>query len=248
MIRLGVFTDAHYAEGLTALGTRRCGLSLDKVKRIFEALADEVDAFVQLGDLINACGDAEKDRQNIRAMQGTLNGYRKKCFSALGNHDVEAARKNVYLPEYERGYYSIDLDGTRLIILDGNFTSNGESYEDAEWDWTDSMIPGEELAWLKNELDAAPGKAVVFCHQNLDERPGDPHVIRNAREVRRLLEASGKVNTVLQGHCHAGCRSVQDGILYHTFRALCEGERIPCAVVTIENGRVDIEERELSGE
>ena len=246
MIRLGIFTDAHYAEGLTVLGTRTCSRSLDKARRIFESLADEIDAYVQLGDLINVCGDRAKDEENIRVMLQTLNECGKPYWSVLGNHDVEAAKKRVYLPEYEKGYYSFDADGTRFIVLDGNFTSAGESYEDEEWDWTDSLIPEAEIEWLRDTLSSAE-KAVVFCHQNLDERPGDPHVIKNADEVRRILEASGKVSAVLQGHCHSGCKGEKNGIVYYTFRALCEGERIPCAVVTVENGRVSVEERELSG-
>lgn len=247
MMKLGVFTDAHYAAGVTELGTRTCSRSLDKVKRILDALSGEVDAFVQLGDLINVSGSAEEDEKNIRAMQNLLNGCGKDCMSVLGNHDVEAARKSVYLPQYDRGYYSFDADGTRFIVLDGNFVSSGESYEDVEWDWTDSLIPQEELDWLDRTLDSAE-RAVVFCHQNLDERPGDPHVIGNAGKVREILEASGRVTHVLQGHCHSGCVTEKNGIVYHTFRALCEGSRIPCAVVTVEDGRVYIEERELSGE
>lgn len=132
-----------------------------------------------------------------------------------------------------------------MIVLDGNYSSDEISYEDAEWDWTDSVIPEKELEWLRKTLNEAPGKAIVFCHQNLDERKNDPHVIRNADAVRSVLEASGKVLAVLQGHCHSGCRSIQNGILYHTFPALCEGGRIPFAMVKVEGDEIQIEEREM---
>lgn len=244
MIRMGIFTDAHYAEGLTTCKTRTCWQSMEKVKRVLAALSD-ADLIVQLGDLINVSGDHETDLKNIRAMQNLLNSYGKTCLSVLGNHDVEAEKKYVFLPGQKQGYYSVDLDEVRLIVLDGCFTSEGESYEDTGWDWTDSLIPDHELQWLRETLDAAAGGAVVFCHQNLDAREGDPHVIRNAAEVRRILEESGKVMAVLQGHCHSGCRNEQKGILYHTFRALCEGNEIPCAMVMVGDHGIQIEEMEL---
>lgn len=246
MIRLGVFTDAHYAQGLT-FGTRTSGQSLEKIRKILAALSD-ADAFVQLGDLIQASGDHEEDMKNIRSVQELLSGCGKKVWSVLGNHDVEAARKKVFLPDQENGYYSFEMGGTRFIVLDGNFTSDGVSYEDTEWDWKDSLIPDRQLTWLEKTIREADGYVVVLCHQNLDAREGDPHVIRNAAEVRRILEERGKVAAVLQGHCHSGCRSIQNGILYHTFRALCEKDNIPCAVVTIDGSDVRIEEKELTEE
>jgi len=245
MIRIGIFTDAHYAKGLTACSTRTCWQSMKKAEKVLEALRD-TDLIVQLGDLINISGDEDQDMENIRSMQELLTHCGKTCLSVLGNHDVEAAKKRVFLPEAELGYYYKDTDGLRLIVLDGNYTSAGISYEDTGWDWTDSFIPEHEMNWLRETLKTAPGKAVVFCHQNLDDRSGDPHVIRNAGEVRRVLEESGKIIAVLQGHCHRGCVNEQNGILYHTFRALCEGDGIPCAVAEIDEKGIRIEERELT--
>lgn len=109
MIRLGVFTDAHYAENLTTCGTRTCWQSLEKVRKVLEALS-EADEIIQLGDLINACGDPNRDLNNICAMQELLKGSGKKCWSVLGNHDVEAAKKRVFLPEM--GMVIISSTGT----------------------------------------------------------------------------------------------------------------------------------------
>ena len=245
MIRVGIFTDTHYAKDFDSHSTRTHWQSGDKVRKILDALNDEADVFIQLGDLINICGDHEGDMANIAFMMRILNENPKKCYTVLGNHDVEATKKKVFLPEQEKGYYFFDLDGVRFIVLDGNFTSDGVSYEDAEWDWTDSLIPAEEMAWLKATLDETPGKAIVLVHQNLDPRPGDPHIVRNADAVRAILEESGKVSYVFQGHCHTGCRGEYNGIVYHAFRALCEKNNIPCAILTVDGGDVRIEEKEL---
>jgi len=41
-------------------------------------------------------------------------------------------------------------------------------------------------------------------------------------QVRQILQDSGKVRKVLQGHYHPGHCSVHQGIEYRTFPALCE--------------------------
>ncbi|MBQ2957728.1 MAG: metallophosphoesterase [Clostridia bacterium] len=247
MMRIGLFTDAHFAEGLTANKTRMCWKSLDKVKRLLAAFAG-MDFAVQLGDLINACGDPDKDMENIRKMQHVLAEGGIECFGVLGNHDVESARKAVFLPGHARGYYHFDRENVRFIVLDGNFTSEMISYEDAEWDWTDSYIPNEQLAWLADTLAQTEGKAVILCHQNLDARANDPHVVKNSEEARRILEESGKVIAVIQGHCHSGCFQVINSIPYYTLKALCEGEAIPYAEAVIDGNGIRVVEKELTKE
>jgi hypothetical protein len=60
-------------------------------------------------------------------------------------------------------------------------------------------------------------------HQQLDGE-GDT-VVRNAAEVRRVLEASGKVIAVFQGHHHAGGYSEIQEIHYYTLKAMVTGAR-----------------------
>lgn len=246
MIRIGLFTDAHYAKGVADMATRTCSRSLKKTEKVIASLKDEVDAFIELGDLINVSGSTEADLENIAEMKGVLESIGKPCYLVLGNHDVEAALKSVFLPEAPNGYYFFDMDGIRFIVLDGNYISTGESYEFVRWDWTDALIPEEEMNWLRQALEGAEKGVVVLCHQNLDSRTGDPHVVGNAAQVHELLKASGKVFIVVQGHCHHGCVTVQDGIVYHTLRALCEKDNMPCAVLTVDENGAQIEERELN--
>ncbi len=246
MMKVGVFTDAHYAEGLTMQATRTCGKSYDKVTRILQFFRD-VDVVIQLGDLINVTGDAVQDEKNISRMQALLKELKVPCYSVLGNHDVETAPKKRFLPEHPEGYYTFEVGKFRFIVLDGNYISTGESYEVTEWRWTDTWIPEGQLAWLERTLQETAGPAIVLCHQNLDDRGDDPHLIGNASQVRALLEKSGKVAAVLQGHCHRGCFSRVNGIPYYTFRALCEKENVPCAIVSLmDDGSVQVEEMELN--
>ncbi|MBN2314113.1 MAG: hypothetical protein JXM79_09300 [Sedimentisphaerales bacterium] len=63
--------------------------------------------------------------------------------------------------------------------------------------------------------------------------------INNAADVRRILEASGKVLAVFQGHHHAGGYNNIAGIHYYTLKALIEGtgaENNAYAITEIQPG------------
>ena len=94
-------------------------------------------------------------------------------------------------------------------------------------DWMDSALPAKQCRWLEEELQASLEPVLIFIHQNLDSRikegKEDPHVIKNAAQVRRILEGSGRVKAVFQGHFHKGYRQEILGIPYITVPAMCEG-------------------------
>jgi hypothetical protein len=66
--------------------------------------------------------------------------------------------------------------------------------------------------------------AHIFIHHNLNPDAEQHHLVKNAAEVREILEKSGKVKAVWQGHYHTGHDSIINGISYHTLGAMCEGE------------------------
>jgi hypothetical protein len=66
---------------------------------------------------------------------------------------------------------------------------------------------------------------MVFVHQRLDN-DGAAICVRNAAEVRKILEESKKVVAVFSGHDHPGAKSVIEGIHYYTLRWLTSGYAI----------------------
>ena len=50
-----------------------------------------------------------------------------------------------------------------------------------------------------------------------------PVFVKNAAEVRRILQASNRVLAVFQGHDHDGDYRLLDGIPYYTLKAVVEG-------------------------
>ncbi len=150
-------------------------------------------------------------------------------YHVLGNHDMDSLSKRQFLGNVEntgldagRSYYSFDIRGLHGIVLDANYRADGSDYDHGNFDWTDANIPAHELDWLRQDLAAAKGRAVVFIHQLLDGE--GPVYVKNAREVRQILRESDKVPAVFQGHHHEGAYSRIDGIHYYTLKAVVEGQ------------------------
>jgi alkaline phosphatase len=113
-------------------------------------------------------------------------------------------------------------------------------YDVAGVDWTDANIPPEEVEFLKKTLADSEKPCIIMVHQNLDFNVGwKSCIIKNAAEVRELLEASGKVDLVIQGHFHPGCDNEIGGIRYFTVAGLYENETARfCTLEISENGCV----------
>lgn len=77
------------------------------------------------------------------------------------------------------------------------------------------------MDWLKDDLKGTDKKVVVFAHQRLDVT--NDYGIKNAAEVRKVLEGSGKVLAVFQGHSHKNDYKEIGGIHYCTLFAMIEG-------------------------
>jgi alkaline phosphatase len=65
---------------------------------------------------------------------------------------------------------------------------------------------------------------VVFLHHRLDASfENSIYGPRNAAEIRKILEDSGNVLIVFQGHEHAGALSRINRITYYTLKGMVEG-------------------------
>jgi alkaline phosphatase len=106
-------------------------------------------------------------------------------------------------------------------VLDACFRSDGIPYGRENFIWTDTFIPEEELEWLEADLKGAKAPTIVLAHQRLDIT-GD-YAVTNAKAVRDILETSGRVLAVLQGHNHLNAYLSINGIHYVTLDAIVEG-------------------------
>jgi alkaline phosphatase len=141
----------------------------------------------------------------------------------LGNHCVETLTKPEFLEAVGKSntFYSFDAGPLHFVVLDACFLSSGESYGRNNVDWTDANLPAAQLDWLRADLLNTHKPTIVFAHQRLDK--AKRYSVKNAEVVRKVLQQSGKVQAVFQGHHHRNGYQEINGIHYCTLQAMVEG-------------------------
>ena len=229
-VGFGIVTDCHYADA-DPVGTRFYRESLSKLSECVDRMnAEKVDFLIELGDFKdeNRPPAEEKTLSHLQKVEAVFQRFRGPRYHVLGNHDMDSISKQQFLSRVEntgidsgRSYYSFGLKGLHCIVLDANYKSDGSDFDHGNFDWTDANIPATELDWLQQDLAASRGPVIVLIHQLLDGT-GSVYV-RNAPEIRQILEASDRVLAVFQGHHHPGAYSYIDGIHYYTLKGMIEG-------------------------
>jgi len=222
-VRVGLVTDLHYADKLPA-GTRHYRETLNKLNEAAAQFEQDQPAFlVELGDLIDAADSVDTEQRYLKTVNREFSAICKNRHYVLGNHCVDTLTKEEFLGtvEQQKSYYSFDIEAVHFVVLDACFRSDGVPYQRKNFKWTDGNIPPAELEWLAADLQATDKPVVVFAHQRLDV--SNSHGVKNNAEVRRILEASGKVLAVFQGHSHQNDLKDIGGIHYCTLVAMVEG-------------------------
>ncbi|MCB1204285.1 MAG: metallophosphoesterase [Verrucomicrobiae bacterium] len=223
LLRIGLVTDLHYADK-DPKGTRHYRETLAKLEEAGEFFRRHQPAFVaELGDFIDAADSVETELGYLKRIQASFEKIARERHHVLGNHCVDTLTKEEFLGGVgqERSWYSFDREGVHFVVLDSCFRSDGTPYQRKNFDWKDANLPADELEWLRGDLADATGPVIVFAHQRLDR--DDVHTVRNAPAARGILEQSGKVSAVFQGHSHQNDLVDLGGIHYVTLRAMVEG-------------------------
>jgi alkaline phosphatase len=224
-LRVGLLTDVHSADKPTN-GSRHYRESRRKAKEAIRRFNEaEADFAVELGDLIDQASSVEEELEYLKRIERIYAGFGGPRHYVLGNHCVATLTKQQFLGHTaaESGYYAFEEGGFRFVVLDACFRSDGKPYGEYSFNWKDANIPAEELSWLEKELGRSEAPTVVFVHQRLDLEDDQAHTVNNASEVRTVLEASGNVLAVFQGHNHLNDHNRIGGIDYVTLAAVVEG-------------------------
>lgn len=222
-LRVGLLTDLHYADK-PAAGSRHYRETLTKLSEAatrFEK--DKVSFVVELGDLIDAADSVETELRYLKTVNRELSAISGDRHYVLGNHCVDMLTKAEFLDgvEQKQSWYSFDRGEIHFVVLDACFRSDHEPYGRKNSKWDDANIHPAELEWLEADLKSTDRKTVVFAHQRLDV--SNSHGVKNGIAVRRVLETSGNVLAVLQGHSHQNDLRQIGGIYYCTLVAMIEG-------------------------
>jgi len=249
-VSFGVVTDIHHA-GIPDNGARTYNQSLTKLSECMDTMnKQKVDFLIELGDFKDMSQPVNEQLTTgyLKEVENVFSRFNGKRFHVFGNHDADCITKESFNAiaknsgvRSDKTYYSFNKGGIHFIVLDACYDSTGRSYSKGNFAWHDSNIPKEELVWLKNDIAVTLNPVVVFTHQVLDGN--GTYAIRNAQVVRGILENSGKVLGVFQGHYHEGSYSRINEIHYYTLRGLIEGaypEGNSYAIVSISPRLINI--------
>lgn len=214
-LRFGLVTDIHFAHR-NVHGTRYYEQSITKLSEAIDVFnRRKLDFMIELGDLKDM-GDIPERGQTLSFLdeiEAKFQTFDGPVYHVLGNHDMDSISKSEFLAHTSnygsakgKPYYSFVRNQIKFIVLDGNCNEDGSDYDSGDFDWTKAFVPAGQKEWLWQELKKDDLPVVIFIHELLDTFSGiDKELcIGNAEEIVSILEQSGKVVAVIQGHHHEG--------------------------------------------
>lgn len=211
IITFGIVTDSHYAERDVA-GTRFFRESLPKMQEAMNEMNRlKVSFVIHLGDFKDQDEDPVEENtiRYLKDLENAFASFKGPRYHVLGNHDTDSISKKQFLENVtntgilkDKSFYSFDKNNFHFVVLDADYKTDGSAYDKGNFEWTDTFIPHDQLAWLKDDLARTKLRTIVFAHQLLDDVDDPDFCVKNAANVREVLEESKKVLAVFQGHRH----------------------------------------------
>lgn len=232
-LKIGFVTDLHFGPQAFHDGKLRklTHHAAELTRGVVQRMNDEVrpDLLVNLGDDIEDEG-READLARYTECQSILQTAKAELVNVAGNHDTIHLTRDDLLGVWKRDrtvdtggrlFYGFDRGGFHFAVL-----------HTMERKDVDVRIPQAQLEWLKGDLAATTLPTVVMMHHSASEQDlsdsfwfkGLAHLalVKERAELRAILEASGKVRVVFNGHVHRNHLDVIGGIPYVTFQSLIE--------------------------
>ena len=177
---------------------------------------EKINHIIHVGDAIDTPGSTSQWTRFLG-----LTGPDKTLHLTPGNHDIRGEKSlSVYLRLFQKPYYSFSDGDTLFILLNTELPKE------------EARIAGEQLAWLKTELEKSFKYKFVFLHEPLYPLLPD-HGLDKYTEARdglhHLFVARG-VSLVVSGHDHIYGQTTKDGILYVTVATLGGPLPLPLAM------------------
>ena len=226
-LTIGFVTDLHfgpaaYHDGkLRKLTHHAAELTRGVVRAMNEVIRP--DLLVNLGDDIEDESRAA-DLARYTECQDLLRAADAELVNVAGNHDTIHLNRDDLAKIWRREgplFYAFDRAGFHLVVL--------HTHERKD---VDVRIPEAQLVWLKDDLARTSLPVVVLMHHPAGEQDlsdsfwfkGAAHLalVKERAELRRILEESGKVRVVFNGHVHRNHLDVIRGIPYVTLQSLVE--------------------------
>ena len=165
------------------------------------------DFILQMGDF---CQPIPKNQNFLHLW----NAYPGPKYHLLGNHDMDGGftrQQTMNFYGMQTRYYSFDLKGFHFVFLDGNDPNP------QPWSGYNRYIGGEQLEWLKADLEKTKAPTLIFSHQTLE----DPSAgVYNAKAIQAAMETENqkagfqKIIACFSGHNHTNYLTQINGIHY----------------------------------
>ena len=235
VVRLGIFADLHAHDTDSPVEGKVMTTYPQRLEACVDAMnAWPADLVIQLGDFVNGNYVMGTPMGNPARIVGILDQadalYAKldaPRYYVLGNHDVYDLSKEEFLAHTAATatFTSFDAGAYHFVILDAQYDKNGEDLGHAFW-VVQGNIPQPEIDWLASDLAATDKPTIVCVHQRLEVDKdllsgGGPEVLHNM-EVQKVMEDSGVVIAVFEGHDHENDHTVINGIHYVEFDQLAD--------------------------
>ncbi len=238
-MKFGIISDVHLGENCFIKGVnRKLGNHSEKLlKKFVNTMNNKVkpNFVMNLGDLIER-KDQNQDKANYSKGLKILNNLKCPLYNVIGNHELKNLSKSEIknILKISKFYYSCDIKYIHLIVL---FSS---------WHKDRIIIGSEQIKWLKKDLRETENRVIVFVHhpladQNLRgnfwfEGRENKGLISNRQEIRKIIQDSGKVLAVFNGHVHWNKLNVHNKIPHFTIQSLVENfdnKGIPAAAYAV---------------
>ena len=210
-VKFSLFSDLHHYPGVFRSNTPE---NLFRIQQ--RAKENNVDFIIHCGDLTHV---PAKEREFL----SLYNDFEIPSYHCLGNHDTDGTPLAEVLRLYKMPnmWYHFDVKGFRFIVLDTNYLYHEGEYlhfdcgnyypHGGERDW----MPPEELDYLRDTLESAPGPCVLFNHSSFERCDG----VQNRDAVRKVINDANEKhhNRVLlsvNGHFHRDALTILDNVAY----------------------------------
>lgn len=195
---------------------------------------DGIEFVINLGDLVQertSNPSREEDLANADRVLKILKNLKRPLYHVVGNHDrITLSFDDLRKVFGHSLYYTFESENYTNIVLQCESPGHFDVH----------LVEGEQ-EWLEQQLKKSSKPVIIYMHQLLVEQPlegtsceGIPGCayLRNKEEIRALLENSGKVKAVINGHMHFNLFKVHNQIPYITIQALTQP--IPSTAHTTE--------------
>lgn len=253
MLRLAFVTDIHFGPAAYHDGKLRklTHHAEPLLRRALTSMLDgpQPDLLVNLGDDVEDESRAV-DLERYARCQEILREPGLPLVNVAGNHDtIHMGRDDLNRFWGRTGplHHAFDHGGHRIVVM--------HTFERKD---VDCAIPAPQLEWLEGELSRTRLPVVILMHHSaadqdlsssrwFGKRP-ELALVKERAAFRRILERSGKVRAVFNGHVHRNDFTVHANIPFFTIQSLVENldDDAPgraagaWALATIDGKRVEV--------